>query len=95
MKNVARVTILGQEYALKTDADPEEIGQIANFVNAKIDEVVASGRGSDTIGVVVLALMNVAGDYFQLLNGDSDCSGNVQARLEQLLVRVEEALPPK
>ena len=95
MKNVARVTILGQEYALKTDADPEEIGQIAQFVNAKIDEVVASGRGSDTVGVVVLALMNVAGDYFQLLNGDSDCSGNVQDRLEQLLARVEAALPPK
>ena len=95
MKNVARVTVLGQEYALKTDADPEEIGQIAHFVNTKIDEVVASGRGSDTVGVVVLALMNVAGDYFQLLNGDNDCSGNVQARLEQLLARVEDALPPK
>ena len=95
MKNVARVTILGQEYALKTDADPVEIERIADFVNARIDEVVASGRGADTVGVVVLALMNVAGDYLQLLNGDSDCSGSIQARLEQLLNRVEDALPPK
>lgn len=95
MKNVARVTILGQEYVFKTDADPQKIEQIADFVNARIDEVVASGRGADTVGVVVLALMNVAGDYFQLLNGGTDCSGNVQGRLEQLLAKVEEALPLK
>jgi cell division protein ZapA len=95
LKNVARVTILGQEYVFKTDADPVEIERIADFVNARIDEVVASGRGADTVGVVVLALMNVAGDYFQLLNGDMGESGDVQGRLEQLLNRVEKALPQK
>ena len=94
MKNVARVTILGQEYAFKTDADPEEIERIADFVNARIDEVVASGRGADTVGVVVLALMNVAGEYFQLINGGGDNAGDVQSRLERLLSRVENALPP-
>ena len=94
MKNVARVTILGQEYAFKTDADPEEIERIADFVNARIDEVVASGRGADTVGVVVLALMNVAGEYFQLINGGGNNAGDVQSRLERLLSRVENALPP-
>ncbi len=93
MKNVARVTILGQEYAFKTDADPEEIERIADFVNARIDEVVASGRGADTVGVVVLAMMNVAGEYFQVMNGAGDNAGDVQGRLERLLSRVEEALP--
>lgn len=94
MKSVARVTILGQEYAFKTDAGPEEIEKVADFVNAKIDEVVASGRSGDTVGIAVLALMNVAGEYFQLLNGSGDVSGDVQGRLEQLLSRVESALPP-
>lgn len=94
MKSVARVTILGQEYAFKTDAGPEEIEKVADFVNAKIDEVVASGRSGDTVGIAVLALMNVAGEYFQLLSGSGDVSGDVQGRLEQLLSRVESALPP-
>ena len=94
MKNVARVTILGQEYAFKTVANPDEIEQVATFVNARIDEVLASGRGADTVGVVVLALMNIAGDYLHLLNGNGDDVGNVQSRLERLLARVEEALPP-
>lgn len=94
MKNVARVTILGQEYAFKTDAASGEIERIADFVNARIEEVVASGRGADTVGVAVLALMNIAGEYLQLLNGDGDKTGNVQSRLERLLNRVEEVLPP-
>ena len=94
LKNVARVTILGQEYAFKTDAASGEIERIADFVNARIDEVIASGRGADTVGVAVLALMNVAGEYFQVLNGDGEKAGDVQGRLESLLTRVEEALPP-
>ena len=92
MKNIARVTILGQEYAFKTDAAPDEIERIADFVNARIEEVVASGRGADTIGVVVLALMNVAGEYFQLLNFEGSGSSDVQSRLDRLLSKVEDAL---
>lgn len=94
MKNVARVMILGQEYTFKTDADPDEIVKIAAFVNARIDEIVASGRGADTVGVVVLALMNVAGDYTQLLSKASGSAGDVQGRLEHILTKVEKALPP-
>ena len=94
LKNVARVTILGQEYAFKTDADPEEIVRVADFVNGRIEEVVSSGRGADTVGVAVLALMNIAAEYLQLLNGESGNAGDIQGRLEQLLSRVEDALPP-
>lgn len=94
MRNVARVTILGQEYVFRTDAATEEIERIADFVNARIDEVMAAGRGADTLGAVVLALMNVAGEYFKLLNGDANASAEeVRRRLERLLDRVEGALP--
>jgi len=94
LKNVARVVISGQEYAFKTDANPEEIEQIADFVNVRIDEVAASGRCADTVGVLVLTLMNIAGEYSQLLNGGAPKTGDVQRRLERLLAKVEAALPP-
>lgn len=94
MKNVARVTILGQEFAFKTESDPAEIVRVADFVNSRIEEVVASGRGADTLGVAVLALMNIAAEHLQLLDGGGGNAGDVQKRLEAILARVEEVLPP-
>lgn len=91
MKQVAQVTILGQQYTFKSDTDPKAIEHVADFVNSRIDEVIASGRTADTLGAAVLALMNVAGEYLQLRDGNEAIL--VQERLEKLLGRLEEACP--
>lgn len=91
MKQVAEVTILGQQYTFKSDTDPKAIEQVADFVNARIDEVISSGYSADTLGAAVLALMNVAGEYLQLRDGNE--AVQVQQRLEKLLARLEETVP--
>jgi cell division protein ZapA len=90
---VTRVTILGSDYVVRSDASAVDIQQVADFVNERIEDVLASGRGADTLGAVVLTLLNVAGEHLRLRE-----SGGVVAmeqRLEHLLARVEDALPGK
>ena len=91
MKQVAEVTILGQQYTFKSDTDPKAIEQVADFVNERIDEVISSGYTADTLGAAVLALMNVAGEYLQLRDGNE--AVQVQQRLEKLLARLEDIVP--
>ncbi len=91
MKQVAQVTILGQQYTFKSDTDPKAIEQVAEFVNGRIDEVISSGYTADTLNVAVLTLMNVAGEYLQLREGNE--AVKTQQRLEALLERLEEAFP--
>lgn len=91
MKQVAQVTILGQQYTFKSDTDPKAIEKVADFVNSRIDEVISSGYTADTLNAAVLALMNVAGEYLQLREGSE--AVKTQQRLEALLERLEEALP--
>ena len=91
MKQVAQVTILGQQYTFRTDADPKAIEQVADFVNSRIDEVISSGYSADTLGAAVLALMNVAGEYLQLRDGNEAVL--MQDRLEKLLLKLDEAVP--
>ena len=46
--NVVRVNILGQEYVMKTSADPKYIQDVAKYVNEKMDEIKQSGVDSSS-----------------------------------------------
>lgn len=96
MKQAVSVTILGQHITLKSEAPPEEVREVAAFVNAKVAEVMAGGRTVDTQNAAILALLNVAGLYLRLREqteggGLEDQQGEL--RLRQLLQRLEQACP--
>lgn len=90
MKNSVQVTILGQQYTIKSHLDPEEVKKVADFVNGKLAEVEASHRVVDTLNIAVLALLNVAGEYLDLSREKQD-DEDAGRRLERLAQRLEEA----
>ena len=85
MKHAVQVTLLGQQYTVRSESDPDEVAQVAAFVNARLAEVSSTSRVVDTLNTVVLTLLNVAGDYLQLRK--SDRLG--EERLQRLLARLE------
>lgn len=89
MKHSVQVTILGQQYAVKSDAPPEEVQRVADFVNERIAEVAAARRTADSLNAAVLALLNVSGAYLQLRDRETE-DGQAEERLRRLLVRLEE-----
>ncbi|MHB1399834.1 MAG: cell division protein ZapA [Trichloromonadaceae bacterium] len=96
MKQAVSVTILGQHISLKSEAPPEEVREVAAFVNAKVAEVMAGGRTVDTQNAAILALLNVAGLYLRLreqTKGGSRDDQDGDVRLRQLLQRLEQACP--
>ncbi len=72
MKQSLQVSILGQQFHLRTDSPPEQVRRIAEFVETQIQEVTASGRVADSLQAAVLALLNVSARYLQ---GDERAAG--------------------
>ncbi len=91
MKHAVQVTILGQQYTVKSAASPEEVQRVADFVNGQVAEVTA-GKSVDTLNSAILTLMNIGGAY---LNLQDTVAGQQQAegRLQELLLRLERACP--
>lgn len=89
MKQSVQVTILGQQYTVRSESSAEEVNAVADFVNQKIAEVARMGRTADSLDTVVLALLNVAGTYLQMEKEPSDTE--VEGRLKRLLEKVEGA----
>lgn len=92
MKKTVQVTLCGQQFTVKSDADPQEVFKVAAFVNRKINDVAASGKMVDTLHASMLALLNVAGDYLRLKEEQQGEDRAVGERLTLLLERLDAAL---
>lgn len=91
MKQSLQVSILGQQFHLRSDSSPEQVRRIAEFVEGQIREVTATGRVADTLQAAVLALLNVSARYL----GEGVPAGlpeEATQRLGNLVQRVERAL---
>lgn len=72
---------------------PEEVCRVADFVNEKIAEVVTASRAVDTLNTAVLALLNVSEAYLRLRDTAREGESELEARLRELVTRLEKACP--
>lgn len=93
MKHAVQVTILGQQYTLKSAVAPEEVHRIEDFVNEKVAEVMAASRAVDTLNTAILALLSVGEAYLRLRDTGWAHEEEVAARLQRLVTRLERACP--
>ena len=91
MKQSVLVSILGQQFNLRSDAPPEQVHRVARFVEDQISQVTTSGRAVDSLQAAILALLNVSAAHLdgQPATGSSEVDGQ---RLTQLIEKIETAL---
>ncbi|MGW8311864.1 MAG: cell division protein ZapA [Desulfuromonadales bacterium] len=91
MKQSVQVSILGQQFNLRSDAPPEQVQRVARFVEDQIAQVTSSGRAVDSLQAAILALLNVSAAHL----GDEPSAGIAEAesqRLNRLVEKIETAL---
>jgi cell division protein ZapA len=63
-KNTVRVTILNEEYAIRTETSPEHTRDVAKHLDQAIRQVMASGSVVESNRAVVLAALQITSDLF-------------------------------
>lgn len=91
MKQAVQVTILGQQYTVRSAASAEEVQRVADFVNRQVAEVTAS-KSVDTLNSAILTLMNIGGAYLRLQETVAERQQG-EERLQLLLQRLERNCP--
>ena len=91
--NVVRVNILGQEYVMKTSANPKYIQEVAKYVNEKMDEIKDSGvdSSSQQLKISVLACMNITAELFDIKSK----SRNAISKMEGQALKISEYIDKK
>jgi cell division protein ZapA len=63
-KTTTRVSILNEEYAVRTDTSPEHAHAVANYLDQAIRRILASGAVVESNRAIVLAALQVTGELF-------------------------------
>jgi cell division protein ZapA len=88
-KNLVRVSILNEEYAIRSDATPEETRAVAAYLESAIRRVLDSGSVVETNRATILAALQITGELFEAREGS-----DMTARIQGLSAEVRRLLPP-
>jgi cell division protein ZapA len=88
-KNLVRVTILNEEYAIRSDASPEHTRAVAAYLEDAIRRVLDTGAVVETNRATILAALQITGELFEARDG-----ADITRRLRDLSAEVRRLLPP-
>ena len=90
MKKSYKINILGQDLSVLSDAEDEQVANVVQFVNNKIEEVMQSKDGLKTLNVAILAALNISEELLKLKGTNKELCENMETRAEKLIQLIED-----
>ena len=88
-KNLVRVSILDEEYAIRSDESPEHTRAVATYLEDAIRRVLETGSVVETSRATILAALQITGELFEARQGQ-----DITRRMTGLSAEVRRLLPP-
>ena len=89
-KTSVKVEILGESYAIRTEADPEHTRAVAEHLDRSIRQILASGSVIEANRAAILAALQITSELFQEREATTAATNAMQA----LSADVRRMLPP-
>ena len=84
MPDAVEVIILGQVFSVTSEDGEEHIRRVAEYVDAKMREIAASGRVASSYATAVLAALNIASECQKLQTNLSATDAAIDRLTERL-----------
>ena len=92
-KSSVRVTIVGEEYTIRSDASPEHTRAVAEHVDRAIREIMNSGAVAETRKAAILAALQITDDLFQARAQSEEIAEGMQQLSSEIRGRPPPAQP--
>jgi cell division protein ZapA len=89
-KSSVRVTIMGEEYTIRSDSSPEHTRAVAEHVDRVIREIMSAGTVAETRKAAILAALQITDELFQA-RAESE---EIAEGMRQLSAELRRRLPP-
>ena len=88
-----KVSIMGQEYNVRTDADPKYIKKVAKFVEDRMKEIQdAAPDTTSQLRIAVLAAMNVTDEYFSIMQKKNEAIDKLESKTIAITEFIEKKI---
>ena len=89
---VVTVEIHGQQYPIRSGLDPAYVAELAAYVDEKMRLASRESPAGDTLKLAVLAALNIADEYFRIVDDERRQNDQVAHRAAELERMVDLAL---
>ena len=89
---MAKITIYGKTYSLKSSSSEVDVEEAAAYVDAKMHELAKAGKKPPSLDLAVLAALNIAQESLQLQKQTQVKDQDQEDRIEQLMDALENEL---
>jgi len=90
-KNAVKVTIVGEEYTVRSELDPEYTRQVAAYVDQAIRRVLSAGPMVESHKAAILAALAITDELFEARKGQQETA----ARIRNMAGDLSRLLPPQ
>lgn len=89
MKKRFDVRILGRELSVISDSGDEHVASVIRYVSGKVEE---AGKAADinTLDIAILAALNIADEYLQIMGVKENIHNQLENRAEQLISLIND-----
>lgn len=92
--NRVEFELLGQKYAIRSDATPEYVRQLVAHLEKTIKQIQKEGGPQDPQKLAVLAAFYIADELFRSRDASRQKEGAAAERVGALLQLLEKTAPP-
>ena len=89
-----KVRIRNAEYLVQGEDNEQEVQRVADYVNDKLKEIEEGAEGLSEKRTAILAALDIAGDYFQILKEKENLLTSLGQRTQSLIRSIDSVLGP-
>ena len=89
---MAKITIYGKTYSLKSSSSEVSVEEAAAYVDSKMHELAEAGKKPPSLDLAILAALNIAQESLQLQKQTQVKDQDQEERIEQLMDALENEL---
>jgi cell division protein ZapA len=89
---VVNVEIHGQRYAVRSELDPQYIGELASYLDDKMAAAARELATVDPLRIAVVAALNIADELFKARADSAGADGRLRARAAEIERLVDAVL---
>jgi cell division protein ZapA len=89
-----KVRIRNAEYLVQSEDNEQQVQRIADYVNEKLKEIEEGTEGLSEKRTAILAALDIAGDYFQILKEKENMVVALRQRTQSLIRSIDSVLGP-
>lgn len=89
-KTSIKVEILGESYAIRSEAAPEHTRAVAEYLDRSIRQILASGSVIEVNRAAILAALQITSEMFQ----EREANQSITSAMQALSGDVRRMLPP-